>query len=155
MKVSYLLRRSGNRYHAIAPERSLSEAVSLMMRHRIGSLLAIKGDTLTGIITERDVLGAVDRHCTDPAAMQLLELRVADLMSTELVTCSSEDSVDHAMELMISNPTGRRVRHLPVLDNGRLVGMVAISDVIEALLTETEFENKLLRNYIKNWPEPD
>lgn len=153
MEVSHLLRMSGGSYHQIRPDEPLLHAVRKMMANRVGSLVVLDGEALVGIITERDVLGAVDGHANDLAAVG--DLRVADLMSTRLVVCEGGDSVDHAMALMMENETGRRVRHLPVIDAGRLQGVVSIGDVIQALLTETEFENKLLRHYIKYWPEPD
>lgn len=152
MNVGHLL-RDGEGFHSVGPRQRLLDAVRLMMQHRIGALVVLEADELVGIITERDVLGAVDSHAADLNAAGAL--RVADLMSTELVVCGSDTSVDRAMELMIHNRTGRRVRHLPVVDAGALQGVVSIGDLVQALLTETEFENKLLRNYIKNWPEPD
>jgi len=152
MRVGHLLRNEKT-CHGIEPHQPLLAAVRLMMQHRVGALVVLDAGALVGIITERDVLGAVDRHTED--LREAGRLRVADLMSTRLVVCSSDTGVDQAMALMLHNETGQRVRHLPVVDEGHLRGVISIGDVIQALLTETEFEAKLLRNYIKNWPEPD
>lgn len=149
MNVSYLLRnRSGNSYYAIGPEQPLADAVHLMMQHRIGSLVVLEGGRLVGIVTERDVMRAVDDYLP-----RLPDVTVQDVMTTDPVTCPLTSSVDEAMDSMLHNATGNRIRHLPVLDGERLVGVISIGDIVEGLLTETRFENKLLKHYIKNWPE--
>lgn len=148
MKVGSLLKRKGTEYHAIAPDEPIGEAVRRMMEKRIGSLLVMEDGKLVSIITERDVMAAVDRYDG-----QITELRVRDMMASQLITCSTRDNVDEIMELMFNNPAKRRIRHLPVVDDGELRGIVSISDVVAAMLTETRFENQLLKNYVRNWPE--
>lgn len=148
MKVKGLLKKKGDRLLSAAPDTPLRAAVRTMMENRVGSLVVMEGDKLVSIITERDVLAAVDRHCE-----RMSELKVSDMMAKQLVTCTSEDGVDAIMDLMIRNPTKRRIRHLPVVDDGVLQGVISIGDIVDALLTEAKFENELLKNYIKNWPE--
>lgn len=148
MNVSHILKKKGGHYYQIDSERPLTEAVDLMMEHRIGSLLVLDGNDLLSIVTERDVMGAVSRYGAD-----LKKVKVREVMAPKLITCKADCTLDQAMDLMLRNETGKRVRHLPVIDDGNLAGLISIGDIIEALMTETQFENKLLKNYIKNWPE--
>jgi CBS domain-containing protein len=147
MRIASVLKRKGAEIHTIDPHAPVTEAVRRMGENRIGSLVVVDGDRPVGIITERDVLQALDAHGT------LTGRCIAELMAARLVVCSSADTVDKAMSLMTHNITGRRIRHLPVIDDGHLVGVLSIGDVVDALLTEATFENRLLRNYIKHWPE--
>ncbi len=150
MRVGHILQNKGEHTHGIGAQRPLLDAVRLMMHHRVGSLVVLdESERLLGIVTERDVLATADRYDGDMA-----RVAVREVMSPDLVTCGPQDTLDHAMDLMLRNKTGRRIRHLPVLEDDALRGVISIGDVVQALLTETAFENKLLRNYIKNWPEP-
>lgn len=148
MKISNMLKEKGANFFSVKPDQLLSDAVALMMRHKIGSLIVLEHGKLKSIVTERDVMGAVDKHKDTLAG-----LKVSDVMAAKLVTCCSEDDISQAMELMTSNFTNKRIRHLPVVDNGELSGVISIGDIVEALLTETKFENRLLKNYIQNWPD--
>ena len=145
MNVSKILKKKGNTCQSTTPDTLLVDAVRVMMQGRIGSLVVMEGGKLVSIITERDVMHAVDKYGTD-----LGQVRVKDLMAKQLVTCSTKDSVDKIMDSMLHNSTKRRIRHLPVVENGELLGLISIGDVVEVLLTETRFENQLLKNYIKN-----
>lgn len=150
MKIRHILEKKGRQCHSISPDKPVAEAVRLMIHNRIGSLVVIEQEQLVGIVTERDVVWAAGQHGVD-----LVNMTVHDIMAKTLVTCQSEDSLDHAMDLMTRNPTKRRIRHLPVIDDGKLVGLISIGDIVHALLTKTEFENKLLKNYIKHWPDEE
>jgi len=150
MNVSKILKKKGNTCQSTTPDTLLVDAVRVMMQGRIGSLVVMEGGKLVSIITERDVMHAVDKYGTD-----LGQVRVKDLMAKQLVTCSTKDSVDKIMDSMLHNSTKRRIRHLPVVENGELLGLISIGDVVEVLLTETRFENQLLKNYIKNWPDTE
>jgi len=147
MNIRYLLDQKGGELHHIGPEATVREAVSLMARHRIGSLAVTERERLLSIVTERDVLSALDSHGEAAGGRG-----VREIMAPRLVTCRPEMGLDEAMELMFDNVTGRRIRHLPVLDGSRLLGVISIGDVVHALLTETRFENKLLKHYIRCWP---
>jgi CBS domain-containing protein len=148
MDVKSLLNQKSIRLVTVTPETSITDAVALMMQHRIGSLPVIEGGQLTSIITERDVLFAVNNH-----ADRLKEMLVRDIMASELVTCKADCPLGDAMSLMFENKINRRIRHLPIVDDGKLVGIVSNGDLLDAMLDEAEFDNRIMKNYIKNWPE--
>ncbi len=149
MKAQHLLKDRSPSYYNIAPHQTMAEAVATMMKHNIGALVVMEGGRLKGIITERDVMRIVHKYNA-----QFATVLVRDEMATDLVLCQAEDSLDQVMELLFHNDTGHRIRHLPVMNNGTLAGIISIADIVNALLTETRFENRILKNYIKNWPEP-
>jgi len=148
MKVRNLLKDRFPPIYRIAPDQTMDEAVSMMMMHRIGALIVMEEGGIKGIVTERDVMATVGLR-----SMSLSKVLVRDAMSSNLVVCQADDSLDQIMELLFNNDTGHRIRHLPVMDEGKLVGVISIADIVLALLTETRFENRLLKNYIKNWPD--
>jgi len=150
MKIRHILEKKGQQCHLITPEQPVAEAVRLMIHNRIGSLVVMGHGQIVGIVTERDVVWAAGQH-----SVNLVNMTVHDIMAKTLVTCTGEDSLEHAMDLMTRNPTKQRIRHLPVIDGGKLVGLISIGDIVHALLTKTEFENKLLKNYIKHWPDEE
>jgi CBS domain-containing protein len=146
MKVSFILKGKGGQVFSIAPDASLMDALSKMLEHTIGSLvvLDVSGD-LAGILSERDMLRAVHDHPQDWA-----DIKVSAYMTTQVLTTNAKDKVNRAMDTMTNN----RIRHLPVLDDGgKLVGVLSIGDIIKANLAETAYQNELLKNYIKNWPQ--
>jgi len=148
MKISGILKDKGTIFFSIEPDQLLCDAVALMMQHKIGALIVLENGKLKSIVTERDVMGAVNNH-----KEKITSIKVIDVMAPKLVTCSSEDDIAQAMDMMTNNITKRRIRHLPVVDNGELAGVISIGDIVSALLTETKFENRLLKNYIQNWPD--
>jgi len=150
MKVSSILKDKGKQFFSIEPGQLLCDAVELMMQHKIGSLIVLENGKLKSIVTERDVMGAVDKHKDKVGT-----IKVSDVMAPKLVTCCSDDDIARAMDLMTNNLTKRRIRHLPVVDAYELIGVISIGDIVHALLTETKFENRLLKNYIQNWPEDE
>jgi CBS domain-containing protein len=150
MKVRHLIKDRSPAYYGIAPDQTMAEAVDVMIKHTIGSLFVMEDNRIRGIVTERDVMTTVHRQGANFANMV-----VRDVMATNLVLCQIDDSLDQVMELLFDNDTGHRIRHIPVMDNGLLVGIISIADIVQALLTETRFENRLLKCYIKNWPEPE
>ena len=150
MKVGNILEKKGVEQFCASENQPLTEAAAIMSENRIGSLVVMEEGKVTSIVTERDVMMAVGRFNGE-----ISSVKVADVMPKTLITCDVDYTLDRVMDLMINNDTGKRIRHLPVLDDGKLAGVISISDVVEALLTKTEFENKLLKNYIKNWPDAD
>jgi len=148
MDIKTFLNAKGGRLITITPDASLVDAVALMMQHRIGSLPVVEDGQLVSIITERDVLFAVNNHLDD-----LANLKVRAIMANEVVTCDANCKVADAMNLMFDNKLGRRIRHLPILEDGKLVGVVSNGDLLNALLDQVSFENRIMKNYIKNWPE--
>lgn len=150
MHIKNLLEQKGNVCHSISPENSMAEAVDKMMEHYIGSLIVMKNGKPVGIITERDVMHTIHHHGCD-----IRTTKISEIMGKELVFCDLSFTLKEAMTLMFNNQTGRRIRHLPVLDDGKLVGMVSNGDLLQRLNDEAEFENRVMKNYIQNWPEED
>jgi CBS domain-containing protein len=140
VKVSTILQRKGDSVVTIHPDSTVLEAMRLLMKHRIGGVVVVRGVAPVGILTERDVLrvGAEDpSHLTTEV--------VEAVMTHELITASPEDTVDHVMHVMTEN----RIRHLPIVVNGALAGIVSIGDVVNAVRLEAQNENQQLRAYIQ------
>lgn len=140
MNVATILRNKGNAIETIRPDWSVSQACARLTELRIGALVVSEdGRRVNGIISERDVIRHISR-----AGADILDLRVADIMIHEVVTCTSEDNIAHLMETM----TEHRIRHLPVVENGELIGLVSIGDVVKHRIRETEHEAEALKAYI-------
>jgi CBS domain-containing protein len=139
MKVESILRVKGRQVTTIQPWSTIGEAVSrLMGPPHIGALVVTgvpRG--LTGLITERDIIRGLKLH-----GRELLERQVSQLMSNHVPTCTSEESLADVMRTM----TRTRYRHLPVLDDGELTGLISIGDVVRARLDEMELETGVLRD---------
>ena len=145
MKVSAILKSKGEEVYTIAADSNLRDMVREMISRRVGSLLVVDKDgKMQGIVTERDLLRTLNR-----GGAQWDTIKIADIMSSKIVFGAIQDTVEQAMNLM----TDHRIRHLPVMDGDRLAGMLSMGDIIKATLTESNFQNKLLKSYIKNWPE--
>jgi CBS domain-containing protein len=140
MFVSDILTQKGARVFTVAPEASLADAVDMLATRRIGSVLVIDASgNIAGIISERDVVRAISNQ--GAAAMSL---RVAAAMTTEVVICDPDDSIDQVMAVMTSG----RFRHLPVVRHGELYGLVSIGDVVKARLEDARHEAEALKAYI-------
>ena len=145
MMLQDILRAKGTALYSIHPEASLEEVVQSLVKHNCGSLLVCeKADCghgrLLGIITERDILRACAKHHS-----QYDRLEVADVMTRDVVTASPTDSVEDTMGLM----TERRVRHLPIVENDHLLGIISIGDVVKAQHDALTMENHYLKTYIQ------
>ena len=141
MKVRDILQVKGSQVHAIDPDQTVLAAVALLVQHGIGALLVRDAaGTVAGIISERDVL----RLCVDRSA-ELGRIRVRDVMTRDLIVCVPDDEVDYAMGIVTKN----RVRHLPVMEDGRVAGMISIGDLVKASLDAVEYENRYLKEYIQ------
>ena len=141
MKVREILAIKGEQVHTIEPQRTILDAVTLLVEYGIGALLVRDtAGAVAGIISERDVL----RVSRDRSGA-LGTIRVADVMTRDLVVCVPDDDVDYAMGIVTKN----RVRHLPVMDDGRVAGMISIGDLVKARLDAAEYENRYLREYIE------
>lgn len=140
MTIRAILDLKGRDVVTIAPERTLGEAARLLSKHKIGALVVINTDRrVTGILSERDIVKAVSKE-----AAPALEAPVANVMTREVVTCTAHDTMADLMNRM----TAGRFRHLPVVDEGRLAGIVSIGDVVKHRLAEIERESSALRDYI-------
>jgi len=139
MRIADILRAKGSEVVTVGADRTVLEAIRVLVHHNIGSAVIAEEGQPLGIVTERDVLRLV---ASEPERVRTM--KVADAMTTGLVTSTSEDTVKHAMNLM----TRCRVRHLPIVEDDQLMGMVSIGDVVNALRVDTEEVNSHLRAYI-------
>jgi CBS domain-containing protein len=140
MKIHDMLARKGRNVHTVSPQQTVAQAIRLLVNHGIGSLVVMESGEIRGIITERDVLRLVDR-----TAEALGEVRVEEAMTRELIVAVPEDDVNHVMDVMTQN----RVRHLPVVEGGRLHGIISIGDVVNELRRDAEEENRHLKSYVQ------
>lgn len=140
MQVRHILVDKGCEIISINSDATLSEAARLLARRRIGAVIVLGDDgMLAGILSERDVVRAVSEE-----SVAALARPVSGFMTRELTTCSEDDTVDGLMEMM----TNGRFRHVPVVTNGRLVGIISIGDVVKTRIEETLRETESLREYI-------
>ena len=140
MFVSDILKHKGSSVVSLTSERPVAEALALMAQHRIGAVLVLDANGgIAGILSERDLVRAMHKH-----GRAVFDKRVTDLMTTPVVTCSPKDPVG-AIEGMM---TAQRFRHVPVVDEGRLIGIVSIGDVVKNRIEEAEAEVDALRRYI-------
>lgn len=141
MKVRDILQVKGSHVHSIQDDRTVLDAIRLLLEHRVGALLVRDGrNGIAGIISERDVL----RVCAHRGA-ELGRIPVGEVMTRDLVVCVPPDEVDYAMGIVTKN----RVRHLPVMDGDQVVGLISIGDLVKASLDAAEYENRYLREYIQ------
>jgi CBS domain-containing protein len=137
MKVEAVLTAKGRQVASINPSATLATVAQRLRLEGIGSLVVLDEGKLAGMISERDVVHAFAAHRAEAA-----ELKVADVMARDLVTCRPDDSLTRVLGLM----TRHRVRHLPVLEGGRLVGLISIGDAVKHRLDELELEASVLRD---------
>jgi CBS domain-containing protein len=134
-----LLKNKGRTVHAVPPETTVLDAVRKMNQERIGALLVMNGDDLVGIFTERDVLTRIVDQGRDPGAT-----RVAEVMTSKPVVVTAAATVNEAMAIV----SEKRCRHLPVVDEGRLVGLVSAGDLTHWVTRGHEYHIQDLVNYI-------
>ena len=146
MIIRDILKMKGGTIFSIGPQGQAAEAVTLMVKHDIGSLVVLDGANLAGMLTFREVLTALDAHRGNLAG-----LKVGDLM-LKAPTCGNPgDSLESLRELMNKG----HIRYLPVMEGDKLLGVISFHDVANAVIKETTFHNRLLKTYIKNWPEEE
>ncbi len=146
MTLEEILKAKGSTVYTVAPDAMLEEAIVELSEHNVGALLVCErdpafGEKVVGIVTERDVL-----HVCASRKKLLTAMRVGDVMSTKLITATPADSLEWAMGQMTTN----RIRHLPVLNEGRLVGIVSIGDVVKVQHDRLAMENQAMKDYIQN-----
>ena len=144
MKVSDILRVKGNTLYTASPDEPLAGAVGLMAERDIGSLVVMADGKMAGMLTFREVLKGLDAKRGN-----LGELPVSEVMVRDPVTCTPEDTSETLREVM----TQQHVRYVPVMDGANLLGVISFHDIAKAAIKEASFENRLLKRYIKNWPE--
>ena len=140
MYVSTMLKRKGNQTITIAPDAAVSSVINLLGSHKIGAVMVTDGrGKIRGIISERDIVRGLFEH-----GQKVMTLTASDLMSRDVVSCRTADTISELMAVM----TERNIRHLPVVEAGRLVGMVSMRDVVKERLIEVESDITGLRDYV-------
>ena len=141
MTIAAILASKGNEVATIAYDAPISEAVAELGGRKIGALLVIDGGEVTGIISERDII-----YCLREHGAQILDWAVSRAMSSPVMHVRPDAEVLHAMALM----TQQRIRHLPVIDNGQLQGIVSIGDLVKYRIDRIEREAEAMRAYIQS-----
>ena len=138
MKVAEILKQKGQDVISVRPTESIETLSHRLRLARIGAMVVLgEGGALDGIISERDIIHGIAEH-----GASCLELTVADLMTRRVITCTPEDSVTRIARIM----TESRIRHLPVVEGGSLVGVVSVGDVVKNRLEEMSLEANVLRD---------
>ncbi|MEZ0053556.1 CBS domain-containing protein [Mycobacterium sp. MAA66] len=143
MRIEDVLRNKGAAVATIAPETPVSQLLAGLAAMNIGAMVVVGPDGLVGIVSERDVVRKLHER-----GGSLLGQPVSEIMTTVVATCTPQDTVDHLAALMTEN----RVRHVPVLDDGRLAGIVSIGDVVKSRMAQLEIEQQQLQAYITQTP---
>jgi CBS domain-containing protein len=139
MRISEILRRKGGNVVTIDPNASVRELLDRLATYNIGAIVvSTDGTTIEGIVSERDIVRRL------VGGTRVLDARVGTIMTGTVQTCTPEDTVDQLMLLM----TEQRFRHVPVVTDGRLSGLVSIGDVVKSRIGELEFEREQLEHYI-------
>jgi CBS domain-containing protein len=139
MRIADVLRNKGASVATITPETSVTGLLTELTVHNIGAMVVMSPDGLVGIVSERDVVRKLHE-----LGAEILRRPVSEIMTTLVATCAPSDSVDSLSALMTKN----RVRHVPVMDNGRLAGIVSIGDVVKTRMEQLELEQQQLQAYI-------
>jgi len=140
MSVALILATKGHDVTTTQPHRTMQEAAALLAEKGIGAVIVTGGDNeVLGILSERDIVRAIGRH-----GVGALQDSVSKYMTSKVVTAQMDEAVDHLMEQM----TAGRFRHLPVIQNGKLAGVVSIGDVVKFRIDAIESEHRALRDYI-------
>ena len=137
--VRTLLEGKGRAIYSVEPQAAVLDAIRLMAEHRVGALTVMRGATLEGIVSERDYARKVILRGRSSA-----DTPVRDIMSSPVLTVSLDTSVQACMQLM----TERHVRHLPVVDGARVIGMISIGDLVKAVIAEQQAQIEQLESYI-------
>jgi CBS domain-containing protein len=138
-RVAEILAGKGSQVHTIAPDATVYEAIESMVRHNVGSLVVVQGPTVAGMFTERDYLRRIALEGRTSRTT-----KIADVMTREVVVVGPDESVEDCMAIM----SQRRIRHLPVMHDGALSGVISIGDVVRHLSREREVEIRFLKDYI-------
>jgi CBS domain-containing protein len=139
MRISDVLRRKGSAVATVDPGLSVNGLVGELAKHNVGAMVVVTGGAVIGIVSERDVVRQLHER-----GAELLNAKVSDIMTTTVVTCLPTDSVDSLAATM----TERRIRHMPVLADGELIGIVSIGDVVKSRIGELELDREQLQSYI-------
>jgi len=139
MNVAVILKEKGHDVATTSAKASLQEAASQLAARRIGALVVMEDGRISGILSERDLVNAIGRE-----GAAALNRPVGEVMSTRVVTCALNDSIEELMDQM----TDGRFRHLPVIEDGKMIGIVSIGDVVKHRIAETVMEAEAMKLYI-------
>lgn len=139
MRIADVLRNKGSDVATVSPDATVNELLNGLAEHNIGAMVVIDSGSVAGIVSERDVVRKLHEH-----GPEVLGLSVRAIMTAVIATCGPESSLDDLSELM----TEKRVRHIPVLVNGTLAGIVSIGDVVKTRMDELKTEQQQLQAYI-------
>ena len=140
MTVRTILNSKGHQVQSVEPGARLSEAVKILSERRIGAVLVLSQGRIEGILSERDIVRVLGER-----GASVLDEPVSSVMTRKVVSCREKDTVGEIMEMM----TNGKFRHLPVVEDGRVVGLISIGDVVKWRVGEYEREQEALRDYIK------
>lgn len=140
MSIRRLIESRDGKIHTCTTQSTVREAIALLATHRIGALPVLEGDSVAGVFSERDAI-----YRLNESGAQTLDLPVAEVMTAPVVTVAPETDVLAALSLM----TRRRIRHLPVIEGGRMIGLVSIGDLVKYRIDRIEAEAESMRVYIQ------
>ncbi|HYG55439.1 MAG TPA: CBS domain-containing protein [Burkholderiales bacterium] len=143
MQVKEILRVKGNRLLSIEPMGRAVDAVARMASENLGSLVVMENERMLGMLTFHELLRAIASR-----GGALGDMKVSEIMVRDPVTATPDMEVNDLRRTMLESGA----RYLPVMENGKLLGVISFRDVAKAVLEEQDFENKMLKGYIKNWP---
>ena len=146
MMIRDVLKMKGGAIFSIAPEGRVADAVSLMVKNDIGSLVVLDGGRLAGMLTFREILKALDAN-----RGSLGSIKVSDVMIRDPACGSPDDSMEYLREMMNKD----HIRYLPVKEGDQLLGVISFHDVANAVIKEVTLHNRMMKSYIKNWPEEE
>ncbi|MBM9535545.1 CBS domain-containing protein [Desulfobulbus alkaliphilus] len=142
MKVKDVLKVKGSKVYTINENATLMAATAKFFNYKIGSLLVVNdAEVIVGIIAPNDILKAVHEGCTENCALQ----RVNEVMTKNIICASEEDSIDYIQAIMTEN----RIRHIPIMEQSELKGLVSIGDIVSAQIKERDVQNRFLTDYIE------
>ena len=144
MQVREIINLKGGTLFTSTPQQLLASAIDTMADLDVGSLVVMDGGKMVGMLTFREVLKALKAHNACPVGVTVGEVMVADPVKAE-----PQMEVNELRQLMLESHS----RYLPVVEDGTLLGVISFHDVAKAVFEEQNFENKMLKNFIKNWPE--
>lgn len=138
MSVEAILKTKGSNVFTIRPEHAVADAAALMTAKKVGvAVVCDAKGAVVGVVSERDIVSGITQF-----GKGVIDMPVRNIMSSPVLSCGPMDSVKHIMEVM----TDRRIRHLPVVDKGELMGMVSIGDAVNFRLREAQMESAVLRD---------
>jgi len=146
MKVTDILRVKGNTLYTVSPDQTLLEAIRTMAEMDIGSLVVMEHGDVAGMLTFREVISAVVAGGGSVGTRH-----VRSVMDDAPLTCTPETGVDEVRRMMLA----RHARYMPVLDQRTLMGVISFYDVAKTVVDAQDFENRLLKAYIRDWPDQD